>query len=159
MDSDWARDLLGKKKHDGGTCQTRQTLAETHVVFANACCDLKWRSRVPRLDSSSVYKFGNAFTLPSFDRLTSAATAQQKHPNKVVFDLRSFVGLIQAGIQALVFKFRVFHIESLSYTHEGSAGLDTRVGQGIPDTWSCCDCPTSVRLSLKALPTPFGHPR
>ena len=42
VDSDWAGDSLGEREQ--GDCQERQTLAETHVMFANACCIVKRRS-------------------------------------------------------------------------------------------------------------------
>ena len=38
VDSDWAEDLLGRRGNDRGDFQTRQTLAETHVMLANASC-------------------------------------------------------------------------------------------------------------------------
>ena len=44
VDSDWAGDLLGMKEHDRGDREKRQTLAETHVMFADACCTIKRRS-------------------------------------------------------------------------------------------------------------------
>ena len=43
-DSDWAGDLFGRKEHERGDCQERQPLAETHIMFANACCVIKRRS-------------------------------------------------------------------------------------------------------------------
>ena len=60
----FGQSLLGKKEHDGGDCQARQTLAETHVVFANVCCIIKRRSRELRRDSRSVHELGNSVTLP-----------------------------------------------------------------------------------------------
>ena len=44
VDSDWAGDLLGRKSTTGVICQERQTFAEIHVMFADACCIVKWRS-------------------------------------------------------------------------------------------------------------------
>ena len=56
-----------KKEHDRGDCQERQTLAETHVMFANTCCIIKRRRLVPRFDSRSVHELGNSITLPRLD--------------------------------------------------------------------------------------------
>ena len=35
VDSDWARDLLGRKEHDWSDCQKRQTLVATQVMLAD----------------------------------------------------------------------------------------------------------------------------
>ena len=44
-DSDWAGDLLGRKKeHDRCDREKRQTFVETHVMFADACCIIERRS-------------------------------------------------------------------------------------------------------------------
>ena len=44
VDSDWADDLLGRKSTTGVIVGRELTLAETHVMFADACCIVKWRS-------------------------------------------------------------------------------------------------------------------
>ena len=44
VDSDCAGDLLGRKEHDRCDSEKRQTFVETHVMFADACCIIEWRS-------------------------------------------------------------------------------------------------------------------
>ena len=43
VDSDWAGDLLGRKSTTGVIVR-RRTLDATHVMIADACCIVKWRS-------------------------------------------------------------------------------------------------------------------
>ena len=63
VDCDWARDLLGRKSTTGVIVgRTRQTLAETYVLFADARCVMERRSGVLRFDSKSVHKLGNSVT-------------------------------------------------------------------------------------------------
>ena len=44
VDSDWAGDLFGRKEHDRCDREKRQTFVATHVMSADACCIVKWRS-------------------------------------------------------------------------------------------------------------------
>ena len=35
--------LLGRKEHEAGDREKMQTFVATHVMFADACCMVKWR--------------------------------------------------------------------------------------------------------------------
>ena len=43
VNSDWTGDLLGKKEHDRCDRERRQIFVATHVMFADACCIVKWK--------------------------------------------------------------------------------------------------------------------
>ena len=68
--------IARKKEDDRGDCQERQTLTETHVMFADACCIVKPRSSILRFDSRSVYELGNSITLPRLDDRCSDTNLQ-----------------------------------------------------------------------------------
>ena len=44
VDSDWAGDLAWKKEHNRRDREKRRTLVSIHVMFADACCIVNWRS-------------------------------------------------------------------------------------------------------------------
>ena len=67
VDSDWAGDLLGRKSTTGVIVSRGKRLLRHIIMFANACCIIKRRSRVPRFDSRIVHELGNSITFPRLD--------------------------------------------------------------------------------------------
>ena len=56
-----------KEEHNRRDREKRQTFVAIHVMFANACCIVKWRSRTLRFDPRGVHELGNSITLPRLD--------------------------------------------------------------------------------------------
>ena len=76
VDSEWPGDLLGRKSTTEVIVRRGRHLFETHVMFANACCIIKRRSRALRFDSRSAHELGNSITLPRLDDRCSNTNLQ-----------------------------------------------------------------------------------
>ena len=61
------RRLAWKEEHERRDREKRRTPVATHVMFADACCIVKWRSFILRFDPRSVHELGNSVTLPRLD--------------------------------------------------------------------------------------------